>query len=110
MSPEQSRGNPLDRRADVYGMGVLLFELLTGEVPYEGDSVLNVILRHLSDPIPRPSEVRPELGPIWDEVIQRSMAKDPNERYPTALAMEQAVEAAARQMRRTASAHTSWGV
>src|SRR3954454_3919895 len=97
LAPEQSRGSMLDHRADVYGMGVLLFELLTGEVPFEGESALDIILRHLTDPVPRPSEVRPELGTIWDEIVQRSMAKEQSGRYLTALSLEQAVEAATRQ-------------
>ena len=100
MAPEQSRGGVVDHRVDLYGMGVLLYEVLTGQLPFRGSSALDVILQHVNDPVPPPSTLRPDLAPYWDEVIQRSMAKNPDERYPSARAMERAVLACLRQDQR----------
>jgi len=88
MSPEQIQGHvPLDGRSDVYALGALLFQMLTGHVPYEGDTPAQALVRHLQAPIPRLADYRPELPEAYQAVIDRAMAKDRDARYPTAGAL-----------------------
>jgi YVTN family beta-propeller protein len=91
VSPEQIRGEQVDGRADQYGLACLLFECLTGSVPYGGRSDVATIFAHLQEPVPKPSE-RADLPPAIDEVLARGMAKTPDERYESCAAL---VEAAA---------------
>ena len=83
LAPEQLDGNPVDGRSDVYSLGCLLYECLTGEAVFPRSSRLAVAWAHLEEEPPRPSRRRPELPEAIDSVIARAMAKDPDERYPT---------------------------
>jgi streptogramin lyase len=83
VAPEQVRGDPVDARADVYSLGCLLFECLTGEVPFVRDSDIAVVFAHLEEPPPKPSERVGELPPEIDGVIARALAKQPGDRYST---------------------------
>jgi serine/threonine protein kinase len=86
MSPEQARGeDDLDHRIDVYAVGVILYELLTGEVPFRGTNYLNVIAQVLSGAPRTPSQVRPDLSisPALESVVMKAMAKDRAHRYAT---------------------------
>jgi serine/threonine protein kinase len=83
MSPEQARGDKADHRTDIYSLGVVLYEMLAGRVPFEGDSTLAVIYKHINEP-PPPIE---EIDSSVEAVIDRALAKDPNQRYQTALDM-----------------------
>lgn len=83
MAPEQSMGAEIDGRADVYAMGAMLFELLTGRLPYIGDTPMAVILKHINDPIPSLHNFAPDLPEALDAVIKKSLAKNPDERYQT---------------------------
>jgi streptogramin lyase len=80
VAPEQVRGDPVDARADVYSLGCLVFECLTGEVPFVRDSDVAVVFAHLEEPPPRPSERVAELPPELDGVIARALAKAPDVR------------------------------
>ncbi len=84
MSPEQARGDRVDGRSDVYALGVLCHELLTGELPIRGDTTLGVLMAHLVQPPPRVSEVRPELPAALDEPVLRMLEKKPEARPETA--------------------------
>jgi eukaryotic-like serine/threonine-protein kinase len=84
LSPEQARGEPTDKRSDVYSAGVVLFEMLTGRLPFEGDNDLAIALRHASEPAPAPSSLEPGLSPQLDEIVGRALRKDPGERFQTA--------------------------
>jgi tRNA A-37 threonylcarbamoyl transferase component Bud32 len=84
VAPEQIEGKAIDSRVDVYSLGCVLFEALTGERPFQRGSELATVYAHLSEPQPRPSEVRPELPAALDDVIATALAKDPDERYSTA--------------------------
>ncbi len=84
LSPEQARGEPTDKRSDVYSAGVVLFEMLTGRLPFEGDNDLAIALRHASEPAPAPSSLEPGLSPRLDEIVGRALRKDPGERFQTA--------------------------
>src|SRR5438094_8228601 len=84
LSPEQARGSPVDQRSDVYSVGIVLYEMLTGTVPFTGDTPLEIAMKHLSEvPVP-PSELRDDVPDDLDLVVLRALAKDPEDRYQTA--------------------------
>lgn len=84
VSPEQAQGRTLDPRTDLYSLGVVLYELATGRVPFDGDSPVSVALKQVNeDPIP-PRQVNPDIPPSLEAVIMRAMAKSPSERYSSA--------------------------
>ncbi|HEY6105229.1 MAG TPA: protein kinase, partial [Anaeromyxobacteraceae bacterium] len=93
MSPEQVRGEPVDRRADVYALGVLAYQLLTGRVPFPSDDAVEVERMHLTAPPPRPSALAP-VPPALDAVVVRCLQKAPDQRYPSAAAVLEAARAA----------------
>jgi len=95
-APEQLRGDPLDARTDIYALGCLLYQLLTGRVPYPLGSAGAKVWAHVSDPPPVPSTTAPDLPKEIDEVIARAMAKDPTRRYHSAGDLGRAARAAAR--------------
>jgi tRNA A-37 threonylcarbamoyl transferase component Bud32 len=86
VAPEQIRGeSDVDARADIYSLGCVLYRCLTGEVPFPRDSELVTIYAHLEDAPPRPSDVRPDLPPAMDRVIERALAKSREDRFATCL-------------------------
>lgn len=84
MSPEQARGLSGDMRSDLYSLGVILYELLTGVTPYQDDNGLSLMLKHINNPIPRLSLAMQAATPLLDELIFRSLAKEPEDRYQNA--------------------------
>jgi serine/threonine protein kinase/tetratricopeptide (TPR) repeat protein len=85
MAPEQIQGQAhVDERVDIYALGVLLFEMVTGELPFQGPSLVQLLYQHLKDPVPDPRALRPELPPTLGNVIQQAMAKEPQDRFGTA--------------------------
>jgi len=95
MAPEQSEGRAVDHRTDIYALGIILFQILTGRLPYQGATPMSVILQHIQEPVRLPREINPALSPAWDAVILQCMAKDPDQRYQSARALDEAVRAAA---------------
>ena len=81
MSPEQARGLPLDFRSDIYSMGVVLYELFTGALPFEGDSPLAVVLKHVQERPPSPQTKNPRVDPKVAAIVLKCMQKDPADRY-----------------------------
>jgi eukaryotic-like serine/threonine-protein kinase len=88
LSPEQVRGLPVDPRSDIYSLGVVLFEMLTGTVPFRGDTPFATASKHVSDPAPPPSDRSPTVPPDLDAIVLRALAKDPGSRFPDAIDME----------------------
>jgi len=87
VAPEQIRGEAATALADVYGLGCVLFEALTGVPPFVRDTDVAILFAHVTDPPPVPSVQRPGLAPAFDTVVARALAKDPADRYPTAGAL-----------------------
>jgi serine/threonine-protein kinase len=81
MAPEQVRGDPVDARADVYALGAMLYQMITGEVPFEGESGIAVALKHLNEPPTPPRTANPNLPPAMDQVILKALTKDRESRY-----------------------------
>jgi serine/threonine-protein kinase len=84
MSPEQVKGDPVDGRADVYALGVILYRLLTGQLPFSADSTTALINAHVKLPIPNIRVLKDNIPAVWQEVVSKAMAKDPSERYSSA--------------------------
>jgi hypothetical protein len=84
VAPEQIQGHTVDCRADIYSLGCVLYEMLTGDVAYPKDTDVAKLWAHVADPPPMPSAQRPDLVDAFDEVVARATAKDPADRYPTA--------------------------
>jgi formylglycine-generating enzyme required for sulfatase activity len=80
MSPEQARGKPVDGRSDIYSLGIVLYEMLTGKVPYQADDSVAIGIMHVSQPVP---SLPPDLAE-YDPMMKKMLAKDPRERYQTA--------------------------
>jgi eukaryotic-like serine/threonine-protein kinase len=80
IAPEQARGQKVDPKTDVYSLGVVLYELLTGEVPYAGDNFVAVAMKHVHDPVPSVRDLRPDCPWRVDAAIQQAMAKNPQDR------------------------------
>ncbi len=91
LSPEQALGRGVDARSDLYSVGVLLFELLTGRLPFDADSPLAIAYAHVQEPPPAPSSINMTIPPVVDALVARALAKNPNERFSSAEEMRQEV-------------------
>ncbi|MEU6174875.1 protein kinase [Streptantibioticus parmotrematis] len=92
LSPEQALGRGVDARSDLYSVGCMLFELLTGRLPFDGDSPLSVAYQHVQEEPPTPSSINRSLPPAVDALVARALRKNPAERFPSAEAMQDECE------------------
>src|SRR6184192_3021249 len=88
LSPDQARGAQVDQTSDLYSLGIVLYELLTGTVPFTGDTPVEIAMKHLSAVPEPPSAKRPEVPHALDQVVLRALAKDPAQRYQSAEEMD----------------------
>ncbi|HLG78117.1 MAG TPA: serine/threonine-protein kinase [Ktedonobacteraceae bacterium] len=94
MSPEQCQGGPVDGRADIYALGVMLFEAQTGRTPFLGDNYPALAHSHIYEAPPRPSAINPAIDPTIEYIILKALAKNPQQRYQTAREMDEALKQA----------------
>jgi serine/threonine-protein kinase len=99
LSPEQARGGEVDPRSDLYSLGIVLYELLTGKTPFDGETPVEIAMKHLSTAPKPPSTLRPDVPRELDMVVLRALAKNPDDRYQSADQMEADLERVARGAR-----------
>jgi eukaryotic-like serine/threonine-protein kinase len=98
LSPEQAQGHAVTAASDLYSIGVMLYEMLAGRLPFEGDSAVAVALKHLSEPPPPISQIRPDVNPALESVVMAALAKDPAHRWQSAEDFAEALQAAGTQL------------
>jgi serine/threonine protein kinase/tetratricopeptide (TPR) repeat protein len=101
MSPEQGSGERVDHRTDIYAMGIMLYEMVVGEVPYTAETPMAVVVKHIVDPLPIPREKNPDVPEELQRVILKSLAKNPDDRYQRAAEFTNALKG-------VATTHPDW--
>jgi serine/threonine protein kinase len=98
MAPEQGLQGHCDRRSDLYSLGIVFYEMLTGYTPFDADTPLAILMKHLNDPLPLPHWLDPDLPEALERVVLKALAKNPDDRYQTAEEMSAALEQAANDL------------
>jgi serine/threonine protein kinase len=108
MSPEQCQGSPIDARSDQYSLGIVLYHLTTGYLPYEADTPMGVVLKHINEPLPRPSDLNPNLPKPIEAVLIKALAKNPEHRYSTVSDFNAAFQTALKISLKRATGSEGW--
>ena len=98
MSPEQAQGLELDGRSDIYSGGILMFEMLTGKLPFDSDNIVSMLVRRMAEDPPAPSSLRSEVPPSLDAICLRALARESGERFPDAAAFREALQGVLHQL------------
>jgi serine/threonine protein kinase len=93
-SPEQAKSEPIDERTDEYSLGVVMFEMFTGQPPFKGETPYGTMMAHINNNPPAPRSLNPRIPPAVEQVLLKTLAKNPQDRYPNIFAMMQALERA----------------
>jgi hypothetical protein len=97
MAPEQGLKGACDARSDIYSLGIVFYEMLTRSIPFDADTPLAILMKHLNDPLPLPRQVDPSIPESFERVVLKALAKQPQDRYQDAQEMAQALQDAAKE-------------
>lgn len=101
MAPEVTQSHSVDARSDIYSIGIVLYEMMTGRVPFDGASAIGVLMKHVNEPLPPPSSINPLIPPLIEAIVGRALDKDPAKRYQSAADMGVAIRTALVQIERS---------